>query len=97
MIRLLSLLRTRSYVAERPAAPGRIAAAATTRRASLAAAVEEGYAPPVVTDWRVTNLLASRFWPRAWFLHLVPTALSVDSLSLGLRRAAFGRLSVVVR
>jgi len=34
--------------------------------ASLAAAAEEGYAA-MVTDWRVTNLLASRFWPRRGF------------------------------
>jgi ribosomal protein S18 acetylase RimI-like enzyme len=34
--------------------------------ASLAAAAAEGYAA-MVTDWRVTNLLASRFWPRRGF------------------------------
>jgi ribosomal protein S18 acetylase RimI-like enzyme len=34
--------------------------------ASLAAAAEEGYAA-MVTDWRVTNLLASRFWPKRGF------------------------------
>jgi ribosomal protein S18 acetylase RimI-like enzyme len=34
--------------------------------ASLAAAAEEGYAA-IVTDWRVTNLLASRFWPKRGF------------------------------
>jgi ribosomal protein S18 acetylase RimI-like enzyme len=34
--------------------------------ASLAAAADEGYAV-MVTDWRVTNLLASRFWPRRGF------------------------------
>lgn len=34
--------------------------------ASLAAAAEGGYAV-MVTDWRVTNLLASRFWPRRGF------------------------------
>jgi ribosomal protein S18 acetylase RimI-like enzyme len=34
--------------------------------AVLAAAAEEGYAA-MVTDWRVTNLLASRFWPRRGF------------------------------
>jgi ribosomal protein S18 acetylase RimI-like enzyme len=34
--------------------------------ASLAAAAAEGYAT-MVTDWRVTNLLASRFWPRRGF------------------------------
>ena len=34
--------------------------------ASLAAAAEDGYTS-MVTDWRVTNLLASRFWPRRGF------------------------------
>jgi ribosomal protein S18 acetylase RimI-like enzyme len=34
--------------------------------ASLDWAAREGY-PAVVTDWRVTNLLASRFWPRRGF------------------------------
>jgi ribosomal protein S18 acetylase RimI-like enzyme len=34
--------------------------------ASLARAAERGY-EVVVTDWRVTNLLASRFWPRRGF------------------------------
>jgi ribosomal protein S18 acetylase RimI-like enzyme len=34
--------------------------------ASLAAAAREGYTT-MVTDWRVTNLLASRFWPRRGF------------------------------
>jgi len=34
--------------------------------ASLSWAAREGY-PAVVTDWRVTNLLASRFWPRRGF------------------------------
>ena len=34
--------------------------------ASLAAAAAEGYTV-MVTDWRVTNLLASRFWPRRGF------------------------------
>lgn len=34
--------------------------------ASLARAAELGYAV-MVTDWRVTNLLASRFWPRRGF------------------------------
>ena len=31
--------------------------------ASLARAAEAGY-ETIVTDWRVTNVLASRFWPR---------------------------------
>ena len=34
--------------------------------AVLALAAEEGYSA-MVTDWRVTNLLASRFWPRRGF------------------------------
>jgi ribosomal protein S18 acetylase RimI-like enzyme len=34
--------------------------------AVLAQAAEDGYAA-MVTDWRVTNLLASRFWPRRGF------------------------------
>jgi ribosomal protein S18 acetylase RimI-like enzyme len=34
--------------------------------AVLARAREEGYAC-MITDWRVTNLLASRFWPRRGF------------------------------
>jgi ribosomal protein S18 acetylase RimI-like enzyme len=35
-------------------------------QAALAWAAEEGY-PTMITDWRVTNLLASRFWPRRGF------------------------------
>jgi GNAT superfamily N-acetyltransferase len=35
-------------------------------QASLAWAAEQGY-PAMVTDWRVTNLLSSRFWPRRGF------------------------------
>ena len=34
--------------------------------ASLAAAADQGYST-MVTDWRVTNLLASRFWPKRGF------------------------------
>jgi ribosomal protein S18 acetylase RimI-like enzyme len=34
--------------------------------ASLAAAAEDGYTA-MVTDWRMTNLLASRFWPKRGF------------------------------
>ena len=34
--------------------------------ASLAWAAEEGY-PTMITDWRVTSLLASRFWPKRGF------------------------------
>jgi ribosomal protein S18 acetylase RimI-like enzyme len=36
--------------------------------AVLAAAAEQGYST-MVTDWRVTNLLASRFWPQRGFRH----------------------------
>jgi ribosomal protein S18 acetylase RimI-like enzyme len=35
-------------------------------QAGLVWAAEEGY-PVMITDWRVTNLLASRFWPRRGF------------------------------
>jgi ribosomal protein S18 acetylase RimI-like enzyme len=35
-------------------------------QASLAWAAEQGYAA-MTTDWRITNLLASRFWPRRGF------------------------------
>jgi ribosomal protein S18 acetylase RimI-like enzyme len=35
-------------------------------QAGLAWAAEEGY-PTMITDWRVTNLLSSRFWPRRGF------------------------------
>jgi ribosomal protein S18 acetylase RimI-like enzyme len=34
--------------------------------AGFAWAAEEGY-PTMITDWRVTNLLSSRFWPRRGF------------------------------
>jgi GNAT superfamily N-acetyltransferase len=34
--------------------------------ASLAAAAEDGYTS-MITDWRVTNLVASRFWPKRGF------------------------------
>jgi ribosomal protein S18 acetylase RimI-like enzyme len=34
--------------------------------AALAWAIDEGY-PAMITDWRVTNVLASRFWPRRGF------------------------------
>ena len=54
-----------SYAATLPDARGSgIGVALTT--ASLAAAAEQGYAT-MVTDWRVTNLLASRFWPKRGF------------------------------
>jgi ribosomal protein S18 acetylase RimI-like enzyme len=35
-------------------------------QAGFAWAAEEGY-PTMITDWRMTNLLASRFWPRRGF------------------------------
>jgi ribosomal protein S18 acetylase RimI-like enzyme len=35
-------------------------------QAGFAWAAEHGY-PTMITDWRVTNLLASRFWPRRGF------------------------------
>jgi len=35
-------------------------------QAGFAWAAEEGY-PTMVTDWRVTNLLSSRFWPKRGF------------------------------
>jgi ribosomal protein S18 acetylase RimI-like enzyme len=35
-------------------------------QASLAWAAEDGY-QTIITDWRVTNLLASRFWPKRGF------------------------------
>ena len=35
-------------------------------QASFAWAYEAGY-ESMVTDWRVTNLLSSRFWPRRGF------------------------------
>jgi ribosomal protein S18 acetylase RimI-like enzyme len=34
--------------------------------ATFAAAAARGYTA-MVTDWRVTNLLASRFWPKRGF------------------------------
>jgi ribosomal protein S18 acetylase RimI-like enzyme len=61
-----------SFAAVLPEARGSGIGSALTH-ASLAAAAEEGYAA-MVTDWRVTNLLASRFWPgrgfRSSFLRL---------------------------
>ena len=39
----------------------------------LAWAHEHGY-EVMTTDWRMTNLLASRFWPRARLSHVVPPA-----------------------
>ena len=46
--------------------PGGLGIGSALTEASLAAAAEEGYAA-MVTDWRVTNLLASRFWPKRGF------------------------------
>jgi ribosomal protein S18 acetylase RimI-like enzyme len=48
-----------------PAARGSGIGVALTQ-AALAQATRDGYAV-MVTDWRVTNLLASRFWPRRGF------------------------------
>ena len=68
-----------SFAAILPEARGLGIGSALTE-ASLAAAAEEGYAA-MVTDWRVTNLLASRFWPRRGFRTVLPTPPPVDSLS----------------
>jgi ribosomal protein S18 acetylase RimI-like enzyme len=54
-----------AFAATLPEARGSGIGVALTE-AVLAAAREEGYAA-MVTDWRVTNLLASRFWPRRGF------------------------------
>jgi ribosomal protein S18 acetylase RimI-like enzyme len=54
-----------AWAAIPPDARGRGTGLALTR-ASFAWARARGYAA-IVTDWRVTNLLASRFWPRRGF------------------------------
>ena len=54
-----------AWAATRPASRGSGAGVRLTD-ACLAWAHERGY-ESVVTDWRVTNLLASRFWPRRGF------------------------------
>lgn len=54
-----------SYAATLPESRGTGLGVALTD-AGLAWAAEEGYRA-MVTDWRVTNLLASRFWPRRGF------------------------------
>ena len=54
-----------SWAATRPDARGSGAGLALTE-ASFAWAHEHGYAT-MVTDWRETNLLASRFWPKRGF------------------------------
>jgi ribosomal protein S18 acetylase RimI-like enzyme len=54
-----------AFAATLPEARGSGIGVALTE-ASLSAAAEEGYRA-MVTDWRVTNLLASRFWPRRGF------------------------------
>ena len=54
-----------SWAATRPDARGSGAGLALTE-ASFAWAQEHGYAT-MVTDWRETNLLASRFWPKRGF------------------------------
>jgi len=53
------------FAATLPEARGSGIGVALTR-AGLAWAAEEGY-PTMVTDWRVTNLLSSRFWPKRGF------------------------------
>ena len=53
------------YAAVLPEARGSGAGLALTA-ASFAWAREQGY-PAMVTDWRVTNLLSSRFWPKRGF------------------------------
>ena len=53
------------FAATVPAARGSGIGVALTD-ASLAWAAEQSYAA-IATDWRVTNLLASRFWPRRGF------------------------------
>ena len=54
-----------AFAATLPEARGSGAGLALTN-AGLAWAREQGY-PVVVTDWRETNLLASRFWPKRGF------------------------------
>jgi GNAT superfamily N-acetyltransferase len=54
-----------AYAATRPAARGLGTGVAMTN-AGFAWARERGY-ETMVTDWRVTNLLSSRFWPRRGF------------------------------
>jgi ribosomal protein S18 acetylase RimI-like enzyme len=54
-----------SFAATLPEARGLGVGTALTE-AAVSAAAEQGYAT-MVTDWRVTNLLASRFWPRRGF------------------------------
>lgn len=54
-----------AYAATLPDARGRGAGVAMTN-AGFAWASERGY-EVMVTDWRVTNLLSSRFWPRRGF------------------------------
>jgi ribosomal protein S18 acetylase RimI-like enzyme len=54
-----------AYAATLPEARGQGAGVAMTN-AGLAWARERGY-DVMVTDWRVTNLLSSRFWPRRGF------------------------------
>jgi ribosomal protein S18 acetylase RimI-like enzyme len=53
------------FAATLPEARGSGIGVALTNTA-LTRATEEGY-PAMATDWRVTNLLASRFWPRRGF------------------------------
>jgi ribosomal protein S18 acetylase RimI-like enzyme len=53
------------FAATLPEARGSGIGVALTQ-AGLVWAAEEGY-PTMLTDWRVTNLLSSRFWPRRGF------------------------------
>jgi ribosomal protein S18 acetylase RimI-like enzyme len=53
------------FAATLPEARGNGIGVALTQ-AGFAWAAREGY-PTMITDWRVTNLLASRFWPRRGF------------------------------
>lgn len=56
---------TLGFAATVPDARGSGIGVALTQ-AGLAWAADEGY-PVMLTDWRMTNLLASRFWPRRGF------------------------------
>ena len=57
--------RSRAGVDRRPPSAARASASRSPRHA-IAWAHEQGY-PTMTTDWRMTNLLASRFWPRRGF------------------------------
>ena len=66
------------WAATAPEARGTGAGVALTE-ASLAWAHERGYAC-MVTDWRETNLLSSRFWPARGFRRSFRAALPLDPL-----------------